>query len=138
MISPMTVTPCNSITVSVEVENTGKMDGDEVIQVYLTTPEAPGMGVSPRYNLVGFNRSHIAAGSTQEVTFIINAYLMTSVASDGNRVIVPGSDFIIYVGNCSPQKSDKEVTILKGQFSVTGNVTNITNCSNTVPQCLAC
>ena len=138
MISPMIVSPCDSVMVSVEVENTGKIGSDEVVQVYLTTPKAPDMSVNPLYNLVGFNRSNIAANSNLEFKFTINAYLMTSVTSDGNRVIVPGS-FIVYVGNASPQTSSKEVTILKGQFTVTGSsVTDITNCSNGVPQCLAC
>ena len=138
MISPMTVAPCNPVTVSVEVENVGKMNSDEVIQMYLTAPEAPSMSINPQFNLIGFNRSHITAGSVQEVKFTINAYLMTSVASDGNRVIVPGTNFAVYVGNSSPQKSDKEGTVLMGKFTVTGTLTDITNCPNTVPQCLAC
>ena len=137
-ISPMTIAPCSSVTVSIEVENVGKMDSDEVVQMYLTTPEAPGTSVNPQFNLIGFNRSHIAAGSTQEVKFTINAYLMTSVASDGSRVIVPGMNFAVHVGNGSPQKSGKEVTTLMSKFTVTGTVTDITNCPNAVPQCLAC
>ena len=138
MISPMTISPCDSIMVSVEVENTGKIESDEVVQVYLTTPKDD-MSVNPPLNsLVGFNRSNIAAGSKLEFKFTINAYLMTSVTLDGNRVIVPGS-FVVYVGNASPQKSGKEVTILQGQFTVTGSsATDITKCSNSVPQCLAC
>ena len=138
MVSPMTISPCNSIMVSVEVENTGKVESDEVVQVYLTTPEDPDMSANPLYNLVGFNRSNIAAGGKLELEFTINAYLMSSVTLDGSRVIVPGS-FAVYVGNASPQKSDKDVTILKGQFTITGSsVTDITKCSNAVPQCLAC
>ena len=138
MISPMTVAPCNSITVSVNVENVGKMGSDEVVQVYLTTPEAPGMSVNPQFNLIGFNRSYFAAGSMQEVKFTINAYLMTSVAPDGSRVIVPGANFVVHVGNSSPQISGKAVATLMGKFTVTGSVTDITNCPKTVPQCLAC
>ena len=138
MISPMTVAPCNSITVSVNVENVGKMGSDEVVQMYLTTPEAPGMSVNPQFNLIGFNRSYFAAGSMQEVKFTINAYLMTSVAPDGSRVIVPGANFVVYVGNSSPQISGKAVATLMGTFTVTGSVTDITNCPKTVPQCLAC
>ena len=136
MISPMTISPCDSIVVSVEVENTGKIDSDEVVQVYLTTPKDPDMSVNPLYNLVGFNRSNIASDSKLELQFTINAYLMTSVTLNGNRVILPGL-FVVYVSNASPQKSDKNVTILKGQFTVTGSsATDITKCS--VPQCLAC
>ena len=135
MISPKTIAPCDSVMVSVEVENTGKIDCDEVVQVYLTTPKD---SMNPLYNLVGFNRTTIPAGSKVELMFTINAYLMTSVPQDGSRVIVPGS-FTVYVGNASPQKSNKEVIIVNGLFNVTGSsVTSIAKCSNPVPQCLAC
>jgi len=43
--------------------------------------------------------------------FTINAYLMATVDQTGNRVIVPG-DFTVYVGNSSPQESDKNVVLL--------------------------
>ena len=34
-ISPTTIKPCQSVTISVAVKNAGKMKGDEVVQVYL-------------------------------------------------------------------------------------------------------
>ena len=63
---------------------------------------------------------------------------MTSVGPNGDMVIVPGSNFIIYVGNASPQKSSKQVIILQDHFTVSGSMTNIADCSDAVPQCLAC
>ena len=137
VISPKTISPCGSVVVSVEVLNSGKMDGDEVIQVYLTSPKAPGIKVHSQYDLVGFNRSNFPAGAMVEVKFVINAYLMSSVGPTGRRVIVPGS-FVVYVGNASPLKSDKEVTILKGEFTVEGKLTDVSDCPHDVPKCLAC
>ena len=137
VISPKVISPCSSIIVSVEVQNSGKMDSNEVIQVYLTSPKAPGVKVNAQYDLVGFNRSNIPSGSIVEIKFIINAYLMSSVGQNGKRAIHPGS-FFVHVGNASPLKSDKQVTILSGEFTVKGKVTDVSDCPNHVPKCLAC
>ena len=139
-ISPKTISPCESVVVSVEVQNTGRMDSDEVVQIYLTTPTAPGAHIRPHYNLVGFKRAFFTSstGTVIKLEFTINAYLMTSVTQNGIRVIVPGSGYVVHVGNSSPQKSKKSVTLLKDQFTVTGSVMDVTSCPSTVPQCLAC
>ena len=137
VISPKTISPCDSIVISVEVLNSGKMDSDEVVQVYLTSPKAPGVKVHSQYDLVGFNRSNFPTGAMLEVKFVINAYLMGSVGLDGGRVIVPGS-FVVHVGNASPLKSDKQVTILQGEFTVEGEPTDISDCPHSIPKCLAC
>ena len=107
VISPEVISPCDSIVVSVEVQNSGKMDSEEVVQVYLTAPKAPSVKVNAQYDLVGFNRSNILSGSIVEIKFIINAYLMSSVGPTGRRVIVPGS-FFVHVGNASPLKSENK------------------------------
>ena len=137
VISPEVISPCDSIAVSVEVQNSGKMDSEEVVQVYLTAPKAPGVKVNAQYDLVGFNRSKIPSGSISEIKFMINAYLMSSVGPTGRRVIVPGS-FFVHVGNASPLKSDKQVTILSGEFTVRGKLIDVSNCPDHVPECLAC
>jgi len=137
-IVPKEISPCSSVNVFVDVHNMGQMDSDEVVQLYLTTPKAPGVSVGSLYHLVGFNRTHFSTGSINEFHFTINAYLMTSVTINGKRVIVPGSNFVVHAGNGSPQKSNKSVTLLRDQFTVTGSVTDIMSCPNGVPQCLAC
>ena len=137
-IVPKEISPCSSVDVLIDVHNIGAMDSDEVVQLYLTTPKAPGVSVGSQYHLSGFNRTHFPTGSVTEIHFHINAYLMTSVTPKGNRVIVPGSGYVVHIGNSSPQKSNKSVTLLEDQFTVTGSVTDVTSCPSTVPQCLAC
>ena len=137
MISPKSVAACDSIVVSVKVENTGKMDSDEVVQLYITTPKAPNVNVTPLYNLVGYNRTRIPAGGSVSIQFIINAYLMATVDTIGIKVIVPGN-FTVYIGNSSPQQSDKTVILLKDMFTVTGTLIATSSCPAGVPHCLAC
>jgi beta-glucosidase len=61
--------PDGGLEVSVRIENTGPVDGDEVPQVYLGAPEEAPEGVqfSPR-SLAAFDRVTIAAGQTRTVT----------------------------------------------------------------------
>jgi len=50
--------------VSVYVKNTGKIGGDEVVQVYLSHPGVKG---APIRSLAGFRRVHLDPGETQKV-----------------------------------------------------------------------
>jgi len=55
--------------VSCDVKNTGKMDGDEVVQLYLTHHGVPVK--SPALQLCGFKRVHIKQGKSAGVEFIV-------------------------------------------------------------------
>ena len=56
-ISSARVSAHDSVIVSVNVTNTGTMDGDEVVQLYAMHPDVPG---APARALVGFQRVHLA------------------------------------------------------------------------------
>ncbi len=64
------------LVATVAVRNTGKMAGDEVVEAYLHTPETDG----PRYSLAGFQRVHLNAGESRNVTFTLNDRALSSVA----------------------------------------------------------
>jgi beta-glucosidase len=56
------------LSVSVQIENTGKSDGDEVPQVYLGSPSEIPMGVAfPERSLAAFERIHLKAGETKTI-----------------------------------------------------------------------
>ncbi|MBN2863591.1 MAG: glycoside hydrolase family 3 C-terminal domain-containing protein [Bacteroidales bacterium] len=71
-ISRNSVTPNDKITVSVDVKNTGEVDGDEVVQVYMRTPDSPASLERPIKRLKGFRRVTIAAGQTKTVCIDID------------------------------------------------------------------
>ncbi|CDD83253.1 putative uncharacterized protein [Bacteroides sp. CAG:462] len=54
----------DTLRVTIPVTNTGKRDGDEVVQVYL---RRPGDSEGPLKALRGFRRVNIARGETREV-----------------------------------------------------------------------
>jgi beta-glucosidase len=75
-----------TISVSVDVSNTGTMPGDEIAQVYLTHTEVVGAALRA---LQGFQRVHIAPGQTKTVTFELANRQLTIVDGAGTRRIVP-------------------------------------------------
>jgi len=50
------------ISIRVKIENTGPVDGDEIIQVYIRHPESDTR--KPSKTLVGFLRVHVPSGET--------------------------------------------------------------------------
>src|SRR5262245_28969130 len=69
-LSSATMSPSGSVKATVDVTNTGKRDGDEVVQLYIHDPVA---SVSqPVRRLSGFNRVTLAAGATKSVSFTLD------------------------------------------------------------------
>ncbi|NSW94310.1 MAG: glycoside hydrolase family 3 C-terminal domain-containing protein, partial [Bacteroidales bacterium] len=71
-ISSKNITPNDKIKISVDVKNTGECDGDEVVQVYVSTPDSPASLQRPIKRLKGFQRVTIPAGQTRTVTIPID------------------------------------------------------------------
>jgi beta-glucosidase len=58
----------DTLSITIQVKNTGKMDGDEVVQAYIEYPKIDRM---PIKELKGFKRISVAQGSQQSVTIKI-------------------------------------------------------------------
>lgn len=71
-ISKASISPNEVVTVSVDVSNTGYVDGDEVVQVYVKTPESASELQRPIKRLKGFKRVTIPAGQTRTVAIDID------------------------------------------------------------------
>ncbi len=89
------------VTITVSVTNSGTIDADEVVQLYVTDLEAS-VDV-PNFQLNGIERISLKAGETQKVSFKLTPKAFEMVNNDGNRIIESG-DFKIYVGGTSPMK----------------------------------
>ena len=71
-ISRTSITPDDKLTISVDVKNTGEYDGDEVVQIYVTTPDSPAELQRPIKRLKGFKRVTIPVGQTKTVSIDID------------------------------------------------------------------
>jgi beta-glucosidase len=85
------------VRISVEVENTGKISGEEVVQLYTKTA---GDG-APIRSLAGFRRVALNRGERKIVEFVLFAGELSSVGEDGTRAVRPGS-LQIAVGGGQP------------------------------------
>ncbi len=116
-ITPETIASGDSVVAQVEVENTGQLAGDEVVQLYLQDVEAS-LPV-PRLQLAGFSRIHLSPGEKQTLQFTITPEQMSLVDDDGEWILEPGV-YRVWVGGQQPNlKADTQaVNILEGQFAV--------------------
>ena len=73
---------------TVDVENTGSREGDEVVQLYLRDEEAS--VTRPIKQLRGFKRVSLASGQRRSVIFRVAAEQLAFTGVDGRRVVEPG------------------------------------------------
>jgi beta-glucosidase len=94
--------------VSVEIKNTGKYVGDEVVQMYVRDDFAS-VG---RYNklLKGFERITLNPGETKTVSFELNSDNLSLLNQELKKVVEPGN-FTIYVGASSREQDLKDCTL---------------------------
>ncbi len=98
-LSSSTLAAGDPLTVSVNVANTGKVAGDEVVEVYLVPPASD---TAPKKELVGFARTHLAAGASKDVAVTIDPRQLSLVDAQGNRAILPGQ-YQVFVGGRQPE-----------------------------------
>ncbi len=103
------------VAVDATVTNTGKIAGDEVVQVYLKFPPVNG---APTIALRGFQRIHLEAGASQKVHFELKDRDLSMVTEDGNPILAQG-DYTLTLGGGQPDTGAPGVT---GKFHVNGQV----------------
>ena len=89
-------TATDTLTISVDVTNKGKMDGQEIVLWYITDPASS--ITRPVKELKHFEKRLIPSGATQRFTFTINPQRDLSFPdADGHRCLEPGK-YLIHVG----------------------------------------
>ncbi|MDR9364395.1 MAG: glycoside hydrolase family 3 C-terminal domain-containing protein [Balneolaceae bacterium] len=88
------------LTVRADVSNSGELDGDEVVQLYLHYPG----GSDPRLvkELKGYNRVHISAGETETVEFILHEDSFAHWSDEEQSLTVQPGEVEVMVG-CSSE-----------------------------------
>jgi len=97
-ISATTMRPGDSIRVSVDVTNAGKVAGDEVVQLYVR--DEVGSVTRPVEELRGFRRVRLTPGETRTVAFAIDVQDLAFHDATLTRVAEPGN-FTVLVGGSS-------------------------------------
>jgi len=90
------VSACDIIDLEVDVKNTGMIDSDEVVQVYLQQPDAT--VPAPHVRLGAFERVHVAVGETVTVKLSIppetHAVVLNGDVS-GNEIYTAGDSQVV-------------------------------------------
>lgn len=94
-LSAATISPEGQLTVSVEVENTGKRAGDEVVQLYIRDQAAS--VTRPVKELKGFQRITLQPGEKQNVQFKLTSEHLGFYDRNMRFVVEPG-EFRVMVG----------------------------------------
>jgi beta-glucosidase len=117
-ISKSKISPNDKVTVSVDVKNTGDVDGDEVVQIYVRTPESAASMQRPIKQLKGFKRVTIPAGQTKTVEIEVDCSELWFWDDKNNRITYDQGKYIFEIGASSRDIKGQVEAILSGQFNI--------------------
>lgn len=101
---PAAVTKEKNTVVSIQVTNTGKINGEEVVQLYVSTQNKNIH--APLKALKGFQRIALKAGESKTVTFNLSVNDLSLVNEDG-KLYLPKGKLMISVGGGQPGVKNK-------------------------------
>ena len=116
-LSAPKIVPDGTVTISLDVTNTGKLGGDEVVQLYLHQQASEVK--QPIKKLVAFRRIRLGAGRKETVTFELPAAALALYDIAEHRFIVHPGLFDIMAGSSS------EDIRLRDRLEVTAEAANV-------------
>ena len=130
-ISKNIINPNDKITVSVDVKNTGNVDGDEVVQIYMKTPDSPASAQRPIKRLKGFQRVTIPAGQTKSVNIEINCADLWFWDMAKNKISFDQGKYVFEIGASSKDIKGSVTATMSGSFIPTVK-TVVADCGSVV------
>lgn len=100
-ISRNVMTPEDKLSISVDVKNVGSYDGDEVVQIYVTTPDSPASAQRPIKRLKGFQRVTLPKGQTKTVTIDIDCADLWFWDMAADRITYDAGRYVFEIGSSS-------------------------------------
>ena len=97
-----------SMTASIKVTNTGKLAGDEVVQLYIRDVDSK--DPRPLKDLRGFDRFNLKPGESRSLSFEINEELLAYWNIDSQKYSATKGMFEIMIGSSS---RDEDLTKLE-------------------------
>jgi beta-glucosidase len=107
-LSAASIPKNSSVTVSVDIKNTGTRKGSEVVQLYIRDEYSS--VPRPIKELKGFKKILLEPGQAQTVSFVITPEHLSFYDADMKWVVEPG-DFSIMVGTASDKTQSVELTV---------------------------
>lgn len=117
-ISKSKISPNDKVTVSVDVKNTGDVDGDEVVQIYVKTPESAASLQRPIKRLKGFQRVTIPAGQTKTVNIEVDCTDLWFWDDKNDRITFDQGKYIFEIGASSRDIKGQVEAVMSGQINL--------------------
>jgi beta-glucosidase-like glycosyl hydrolase len=130
-ISKNNITPNDKITVSADVKNTGAVDGDEVVQIYVKTPGSPVSLQRPIKRLKGFKRVTIPKGQTKTVSIDIDCADLWFWDAQNKRITFDPGKYIFEIGASSKDIKGTVEANMSGTYKAVLS-TVVVDCDNIV------
>lgn len=99
-----------SVTLNVEITNTGSRKGAEVVQLYIRDDYSS--VPRPVKELKGFKKIWLEPGKSQMVQFVITPEMLSFYDKNRKWVVEPG-DFTLMVGGSSDNTQNIKLTVVK-------------------------
>ncbi len=115
-ISRSAITPNDRVTVSVDVRNAGACDGDEVVQVYVATPDSPAALERPAKRLKGFQRVTIPRGQTRTVCIDIDCADLWFWDMQADRMTYDPGRYVFEIGSSSQDIRGRVSAVMSGSL----------------------
>ena len=91
------ITKNESVTISIDITNTGKIAGEEVVQLYIQDEFAS--MTRPVKELKGFQKINLKPGETKNINFNISPDMLSFLNKDMKKIVEPGKFNIMIGGN---------------------------------------
>jgi beta-glucosidase len=114
---PESIEAGENIEFSIDIENSGEVAGDEVVQVYVKDVKAPVR--VPLHSLQAFKRIHLKPGERHTVTFQLSPEQLALLNENMKWMVEPG-EFVISVGGGLPGVNQVSSGIISKSINVTG------------------
>ena len=115
-ISKSAITPNDVVRVSVDVTNTGDCAGDEVVQVYVATPDSPAALERPAKRLKGFRRVTIPRGQTRTVDIDIPCSDLWFWDMEADRMTYDPGRYVFEIGSSSQDIRGRVSATMSGRL----------------------
>ena len=118
--TPLEIEAGKEVIATVDVTNSGEVDGEEVVQLYVSHPGLPD---GPIRSLQGYQRISLRAGETKTVRFALSPENL-AVYDPEHQMMVPEGKVIISIGGGQPSEKAQEKksvaiaeTFIRGEFT---------------------
>jgi len=115
-INKNSIKPNDRITIKTDVKNTGDVDGDEIVQIYVKTPDSPASLERPIKRLKGFKRVTIPAGQTKTVSIDIDCSDLWFWDSENDRITFDQGKYIFEIGASSKDIRGQVEARMNGKY----------------------